>query len=333
MVRYLARRVLIFGPSLLLVSMLTFVMVRSAGGDPAELRLGLHASPESLQRVRREMGLTDSWPVQYWRWLAGAVNGNLGRSYLTGSSVTAEILSRFPATLELALGSMIVAIPLGIAAGTVSAVRSRTIVDNLTMVGGLFGISIPTFWLGVMLIIVFAVWLGWVPVAGSADVHLGIYPITRFSLIDGFLEEGWSGLWDAARHLILPAVTLAGWPMAILARHMRSSLLEVLHQDYTRTARAKGLRFLRLVWRHAFPNALIPVVAVAALETGYLLGGAVITETVFAWPVIGNLTIQALAARDYMLVQGAVLLFAVVFAALNVLADVTYTLLDPRIRY
>ena len=136
-----------------------------------------------------------------------------------------------------------------------------------------------------------------------------------------------------ARHLILPAVTLAGWPMAILARHMRSSLLEVLHQDYTRTARAKGLRFLRLVWRHAFPNALIPVVAVAALETGYLLGGAVITETVFAWPGIGNLTIQALAARDYMLVQGAVLLFAVVFAALNVLADVTYTLLDPRIRY
>jgi len=162
---------------------------------------------------------------------------------------------------------------------------------------------------------------------------MGVYPITGFSLIDGFLEEGWPGFSDAARHLILPAVTLAGWPMAILARHMRSSLLEVLHQDYARTARAKGLRFVRLVWRHAFPNALIPVVAVAALETGYLLGGAVITETVFAWPGIGNLTIQALAARDYMLVQGTVLLFAVVFAALNVLADVTYAVLDPRIRY
>jgi peptide/nickel transport system permease protein len=332
-VRYLTRRVLIFVPSLLLVSVLTFVMVRSAGGDPAELKLGLHASPEALLRVRREMGLTDAWPVQYWHWLASAVGGNLGRSYLTGSSVTAEILSRFPATLELALASMIVAVPFGIAAGTVSAVRSHTVVDNLAMVGGLFGISIPTFWLGVMLIIVFAVWLGWVPVAGSVDVHLGVYPITRFSLIDGFLEMGWPGLWDAARHLILPAVTLAGWPMAILARHMRSSLLEVLHQDYARTARAKGLRFLRLVWRHAFPNALIPVVTVAALETGYLLGGAVITETVFAWPGIGNLTIQALAARDYMLVQGTILLFAVVFAVLNVLADLTYALLDPRIRY
>ncbi|HEV2358419.1 MAG TPA: ABC transporter permease [bacterium] len=333
MVRYLARRVLVFVPSLLLVSIITFVMVRTAGGDPASLKLGLHASPESLARMRREMGLADPWPVQYGHWLADAVRGNLGRSYLTGSNVTYELLNRFPATLELTLASMIVAVPVGVAIGTVSAVRSHTVVDNLSMMGGLVGISIPTFWLGVMLIVIFAVWLGLVPVAGSVDVHMGVYPITGFSLIDGFVEEGWPGLWDAARHLILPAVTLAGWPTAILARHMRSSLLEVLHQDYTRTARAKGLRFLRLVWRHAFPNALIPVVTIAALETGYLLGGAVITETVFAWPGIGNLTIQALAARDYMLVQGTVLLFAVVFAALNILADVTYAFLDPRIRY
>ncbi|TMI83459.1 MAG: ABC transporter permease [Bacillati bacterium ANGP1] len=318
MVRYLARRVLIFVPSLMLVSILTFVMVRTAGGDPASLKLGLHASPESLARLRREMGLTDPWPVQYGHWFADAVRGDLGRSYLTGSRVTYEILNRFPATLELALASMLIAVPLGIAVGTVSAVRPRTLVDHLSMLGGLFGISIPTFWLGVMLIIVFAVWLGVVPVAGSNDVHMGVYPITG---------------WDALRHLILPAATLAGWPMAILARHMRSSLLEVLHQDYARTARAKGLRFLRLVWRHAFPNALIPVVTVIALETGYLLGGAVITETVFAWPGIGNLTIQALAARDYMLVQGTVLLFAVVFAVLNIIADVTNALLDPRIRY
>ena len=333
MVRYLARRVLIFVPSLMLVSILTFVMVRTAGGDPASLKLGLHASPESLARLRREMGLTDPWPVQYGHWFADAVRGDLGRSYLTGSRVTYEILNRFPATLELALASMLIAVPVGIAVGTVSAVRSRTLVDNLSMLGGLFGISIPTFWLGVMLIIVFAVWLGVVPVAGSNDVHMGVYPITGLSLVDGFIEDGGPGLWDALRHLILPAATLAGWPMAILARHMRSSLLEVLHQDYARTARAKGLRFLRLVWRHAFPNALIPVVTVIALETGYLLGGAVITETVFAWPGIGNLTIQALAARDYMLVQGTVLLFAVVFAVLNIIADVTNALLDPRIRY
>jgi peptide/nickel transport system permease protein len=332
-VRYLARRILVFVPSLILVSILTFVMVRTAGGDPASLKLGLHASPESLARLRREMGLADPWPVQYWHWFVDAVRGNLGRSYLTGSNVTYELLNRFPATLELAAASMIIAVPLGVAVGTISAVRSHTVIDNLSMVGGLVGISIPTFWLGVMLIIVFAVWLGLVPVAGSVDVHMGVYPITGFSLIDGVLEEGWPGFWDAARHLVLPAVTLAGWPMAILARHMRSSLLEVLHQDYARTARAKGLGFLRLVWRHAFPNALVPVVAVAALETGYLLGGAVITETVFAWPGIGNLTIQALAARDYMLVQGTVLLFAVVFAVLNVLADVSYALLDPRIRY
>ena len=333
MLRYLIRRVLVFAPSLVLVSMLTFVMVRMAGGDPAALKLGLHATPESLHHLRGEMGLLDPWPVQYWKWLLGALHGDLGRSYLTGSSVTYEILSRFPATLELAVASMMVAVPVGIAVGTISGVRPHTVVDNVSMLGGLFGISIPTFWLGVMLIIVFAVWLGVTPVAGSSDVHLGVYPITGFSVIDGWMEAGWNGAWDAMSHLILPAVTLAGWPMAILARHMRSSLLEVLHQDYTRTARAKGVQFVRLVWRHAFPNALIPVVTVAALETGYLLGGAVITETVFAWPGIGNLTIQALAARDYMLVQGTVLLFAVVFAVLNILADVTYAVLDPRIRY
>ena len=210
MVRYLARRVLIFVPSLMLVSILTFVMVRTAGGDPASLKLGLHASPESLARLRREMGLTDPWPVQYGHWFADAVRGDLGRSYLTGSRVTYEILNRFPATLELALASMLIAVPLGIAVGTVSAVRPRTLVDHLSMLGGLFGISIPTFWLGVMLIIVFAVWLGVVPVAGSNDVHMGVYPITGLSLVDGFIEDGGPGLWDALRHLILPAATLAG---------------------------------------------------------------------------------------------------------------------------
>src|SRR5438132_1603248 len=210
----------------MLVSILTFVMVRTAGGDPASLKLGLHASPESLARLRREMGLTDPWPVQYGHWLAHAVRGVPGRSYLAGPRVTHEVLNRFRAALELALPFIALAVPLGLAVRPGPPLRPRS-----------------------------------------------------------------------------PA------------------------------ARAKGLRFLRLVWRHAFPNALIPVVTVIALETGYLLGGAVITETVFARPGIGNLTVQALAARDYMLVQGTVLLFAVVFAVLNIIADVTNALLDPRIRY
>jgi peptide/nickel transport system permease protein len=330
---YVGRRLLIFVPSLLLVSMVTFVMVRTAGGDPASLKLGLHGSAEALERVRREMGLADPWPVQYWRWFVGAIHGDLGRSYVTGASVTREILHRLPATFELATASMLVAVPIGMAVGTVSALRPRTIVDNLSMLAGLFGISIPTFWLGILLIIVLAVWLGWLPVAGSADVHLGIEPMTGFSLVDGLLQGGWAAFWDALQHLVLPALTLAGWPMAIIARHMRSSLLDVLYQDYIRTGRAKGLALGRLVWHHAFPNALAPVVAVIALETGYLLGGAVITETVFAWPGVGSLTIEAIAQRDYMLVQGAVLLFAVVFAVLNMMADVIYSVLDPRIRY
>ena len=333
MALYVLRRLLIFVPSLLLVSMVTFVMVRTAGGDPASLRLGLRGSAETLERMRREMGLADPWPVQYGRWLAGAVRGDLGRSYLTGTSVNQEILLRLPATFQLAVMSMAIAVPIGILVGTISALRPRTFVDNTAMVCGLVGISVPTFWLGILLIVLLAVWLQWLPVAGSVDVHLGIRPVTGFSLVDGFAQGGWPALWDALQHLILPALTLAGWPMAIIARHMRSSLLEVLYQDYIRTARAKGLGLVRLVWRHAFPNALIPVVAVTALETGYLLGGAVITETVFAWPGIGSLTIQAIARRDYMVVQGTVLLFAGVFATLNIVADLIYAVLDPRIRY
>jgi peptide/nickel transport system permease protein len=331
--RFLFRRLLVFIPGLILVSMVTFVMVRTAGGDPASLQLGLRATAESLARLRRELGLSDPWPVQYWHWFVAAVRGDLGRSYTTGASVTQELLGRFPATLELAMAAMFVAVPAGILVGTIAALRPHTVVDNMSMLGGLIGISIPTFWLGIMLIIIAAVWLGWLPVSGSIDVHLGIYPLTGFSLVDGLVEGGWPGFWDAVRHLILPALTLAGWPAAILARHMRSSLLEVLHQDYMRTGRAKGLGRVGLVLRHAFPNALIPVITVVALETGYLLGGAVITETVFSWPGIGSLTIRALSGRDYMIVQGAVLLFAAVFAILNVLADVTYALLDPRIRY
>lgn len=333
MLRYLARRVLVFLPGIVLVSMITFVMVRTAGGDPASLRLGLHSSTEALARMRREFGLTDPWPVQYWHWLRAALHGDLGRSYTTGANVTAEILGRFPATIELGLSAIAIAIPAGLLVGTLAALRPRSALDTVAMAGGMIGISIPTFWLGIMWIIVAAVWLGWLPSGGSVDVHLGVYPQTGFSVIDGFLQAGWPGLRDALLHLVLPALTLAGWPAAILARHMRGSLLETLHQDYTRTARAKGLGWVRLVLRHAFPNALIPVVTVVALETGYLLGGAVITETVFSWPGIGGLTIQAIASRDYMMVQGAVLLFATVFALLNLIADLSYAFLDPRVRY
>jgi peptide/nickel transport system permease protein len=333
MLRHVAKRMLIFVPSLLLVSMITFVMVRVAGGDPATLRLGFNATPTSLERLRREFGLLDPWPVQYWHWFRNAVRGDLGRSYTTGASVSEEILGRLPATVELTLASIGGAIPLGIAFGTIAAVRPRSFLDNLSTAGGMVGISIPTFWLGVLLIVVFAVWLRWVPVAGSNDVRLGIPQVTGFSIIDGYLGMGWYGLWDAAKHLVLPAATLAGWPAAILARHMRSSLLEVLYQDYIRTGRAKGLRDSSLIWRHAYRNALVPVVTVIALETGYLLGGAVITETIFAWPGIGNLLITAIAGRDYMIVQGAVLLFLVIFAALNAAAELAYAALDPRIRY
>jgi peptide/nickel transport system permease protein len=331
--RYLVQRVLILVPGLVLVSMLTFVMVRIAEGDPAAIQLGVHATPQSLEQLRREMGLLDPWPIQYLHWFKGAVKGDLGRSFLTNARVTHEIMVGFPATLQLAVASMVIAVIVGGFVGIISALRPHTLSDNLSMLVSLLGLSVPTFWLGVLLIIAFAVWLGWLPVAGSVNVRLGIIPVTRFSLVDGFVQAGWPGFWDALSHLILPALTLASRPMAILARHLRSNLLDVLYQDYVRTARAKGLALIPIVWRHALPNAMIPVVTVIALETGYLLGGAVITETVFAWPGMGSLVIRAIAERDYMIVQGVVLVLAVVFAILNIMADVVYTVLDPRIRY
>lgn len=333
MAQYILRRLGLAVPLLLAISLVVFLMLHTAGGDPAEVRLGQRADAESLAAVRHELGLDRPLAVQYLDFLGDAVRGDLGRSYRSNVEVSDEISQRFPATIELAVAAMVIATAIGIAAGMLAARSRHGFFDYSSTAGALIGVSIPTFWLGILLIIVFGLWLDWLPISGRVDPRLGADPAAPFLTIRSYLDGDWTVGNDSLKHLILPAITLAAWPAAITARMTRASLIEAMDRDYIRTARAKGLREGVIVNRHAFRNALIPIVTVLGLEFGSLLGGAVVTETVFAWPGLGGLTVAAIKARDYQVVQGVVLLLGAIFILLNLLVDVAYAALDPRIRY
>jgi peptide/nickel transport system permease protein/oligopeptide transport system permease protein len=305
MTTYIARRLLTVIPTLLGVLLAVFLMVRLAPGDPAQLLAGEFATPETLADIRQRFGLDQPWHVQLGLYAANVVRGDLGQSVRTRKPVTYELRQYFPNTLRLTLGAMLVALLIGIPAGIIAAIRPGTIFDLLAMLGALIGVSMPVFWFGLMAILIFSVQLGWFPVAGTGT------------------------LW----HLVLPAITLGTGTAAILARMTRSAMLEVLSQDYIRTARAKGVSGRVVVFKHALRNALIPVVTITGLQFGGLLEGAVITETVFAWPGIGQLLVGSILARDYPVVQGAVLLIAVAFILINLVVDLLYGAIDPRIRY
>jgi peptide/nickel transport system permease protein len=320
-------------PILLGVSLLVFLMLHTAGGDPAQTMLGTRANAESLAELRHELGLDRPLLVQYLDFLSGAVRGDFGRSYRSNTPVVAEIANRFPATIELAVTAMAIAVLTGVIFGTLAAVRRHSFIDYFSSTVVLFGVSIPTFWLGIILIIIFGLWLRWLPISGRVNPRLGADPSAPFLTLSALLQGIWTVAKDAFLHLLLPAVTLAAWPAAIVARMTRASLIEALGQDYVRTARAKGLPDRLIVVRHAAQNAVLPVLTVVGLEFGTLLGGAVITETIFSWPGLGQLTVNAIGARDYQMVQGVVVLLAAVFVLLNLLVDVLYAVLDPRIRY
>lgn len=305
MLQYTLRRVLIAIPSILGVMIIVFAMVRLAPGDPAQLLAGEFADAETIELIRERFGLNQSIPEQFLRFVGGVVQGDLGRSTRSNREVTADLAVYFPNTLELALGAIAVAILLGIPMGIIAALRPNTPVDLVVMLGALLGVSMPVFWFGLLAILIFSVELGWFPVAGRGTL----------------------------RHLVLPAITLSASSLAIIARMTRSSMLEVLGQDFIRTARAKGLFGRGVVLKHALRNALVPVVTVVGLQFGALLAGAVITETVFTWPGIGSLLVQSILARDYPVVQGAVLLIAVSFIIVNLIVDLIYGYIDPRIRY
>ncbi len=292
-------------PVLLGVSVVVFAAIRLIPGDPAQLMAGQAATQEVVAEIRQSLGLDQPLPVQYLYFLRNALRGDLGRSLFNGVPVVEELGQRFPRTVRLALASMLVASLIGIPAGILAATRRQSWTDTAVMAAALVGVSMPVFWLGLNLILVFSVRLAWFPVFG---------------------HETW-------RHLVLPSVTLGTASAAIVARMTRSAMLEVLGQDYVRTARAKGLAERVVVNRHALRNALIPVVTILGLQLGTLLSGAVLTETVFAWPGIGRLLVEAVLARDYPVIQGTTLLIATTFVVLNVAVDVLYGLLDPRIRY
>jgi peptide/nickel transport system permease protein len=313
--RYVVRRLLLLVPVLLGVSVIIFMVLHLAPGDPAEIMLGSQATQADLERLRAELGLTEPLYAQYVHWLGLVARGDLGRSIWMKRPVLAEVLGRFKATLVLTGAALVLSTAGGLALGILSAVRPNSLLDRLSAVASLFGASMPVFWLGIVLMVVFALWLGWLPASGM------------------FAPYGGGHALDLLAHLALPAVTLAAASVTIIARLTRSTMLETLGQDYIRTARAKGVVERAVVLRHGLKNALIPIVTVVGVQAGYLLGGAVLTETVFAWPGVGTLMVQGILARDFPLVQGCVLVVALSFVVINLLVDLLYAWLDPRIRY
>jgi len=303
--RYVLRRLLLAVPVLFGVSFGVFVMVHLVPGDTAVVLAGDTASPQQIQEIRHELGLDQPLPVQYARFLERLGHGSLGRSVRTGREVMIEIFDRFPYTLELALAAVVIATVVGVSLGVWAAVNKGGLVDQLTMGFASLGLSIPTFWIASLMIIVFSLTLRWLPVTGA-------------------------GSW---KHLVLPAAALSLQSAAIKVRITRSSMLEVLGQDYLRTARAKGLRERTVIVRHALKNALIPIITLIGLQFGGLLGGAFIIETIFGWPGLGQLAVQSIFVRDFPVIQGTVLLVAVAYFASNLVVDVLYAWLDPRIRY
>jgi len=331
LLNYIVRRLVLLIPVLIGVSILTFSMIHMIPGDPARSMLGTKASEEALTELREDLGLNDPYLIQYGKFLGDLAQGDLGHSFKTKAPVTEELESRLPATIELTLFAMAIAMVVGVLAGVISAVKQYSWFDNLSMTGALFGVSIPIFWLGLMMIWLFSVQLGWLPASGRLSTEVEIDAITHFYLLDSILNWNWAGFQDAFIHLLMPGVALATIPMAIIARMTRSSMLEVMNQDYIRTADAKGLASYLVIFQHALKNAFLPVLTVIGLQFGFLLGGAVLTETIFSWPGIGRFVLQSILARDYPVVQSTILIIAIIFVFVNLITDILYKYIDPRI--
>jgi peptide/nickel transport system permease protein len=313
--RYLVRRLLLLVPVLMGVSVIVFLVLHLAPGDPAEIMLGSQATQADRMRLRADLGLDDPLYLQYGRWMGHVVQGDLGRSLWMRRPVLGEVLTRLEATLLLTATALVISSIGGVALGVLSATRPNSLLDRTSAVASLFGASMPVFWLGIVLMVLFSLVLGWLPASGM------------------YAPYGGGDLVDLAKHLVLPAITLAAASITIVARLTRAAMLDVLGQDFIRTARAKGLVERSVVVRHALKNAMVPIVTVIGVQAGYLLGGAVLTETVFAWPGVGTLMVQGILARDIPLVQGCVLVVALTFVLVNLTVDLLYAFLDPRIRY
>jgi peptide/nickel transport system permease protein len=319
-------------PVLLGITVLAFALLRVTG-DPCAALLGERYTVARCEDIRERYGLNRHPVIQYASYLRTTLSGDLGRSILTKRQVTSELKIVFPATVELALAAMTIAVLVGIPLGVVAAARHNSLVDLSSMLVALIGVSMPVFWLGLMLVYVFAFKLGWFPTGGRIDPDMALETHTNLYVLDSLLTGNLGALRSALHHLVLPALALSTIPTAIIARISRSAMLDVLHQDYIRTARAKGLAELSVIGHHGLSNALLPVVTVIGLQTGFLLSGAVLTETIFAWPGMGRWIVNAVSSNDVPVVQAGVLVFATVFVLANLVVDVSYAWLDPRIRY
>ena len=333
MFKYIIKRILMLIPVLLGVSVIVFLIMRVFSPDPAPIVLGQHATVEAANAWRAANGLDAPLYIQFFNFIKGAVTGDLGTSYYTKTPVTTEIFSRFPATIELAIAAIIFASLFGIIIGVISAVKKNSFFDHAGMVLALIGVSMPIFWLGILLIILFAGVWHILPSGGRIDPLLQPVVSSGFYIYDTLSIGDMEAFTDAVKHLILPALALGMYSMAIITRMTRSSMLETMNQDYIRTARAKGVSEHRVVTHHALRNAMIPVTTVIGLQFGSLLGGAVLTETVFSWPGIGNYTVECILKSDFPVVQGVVLLIACIFVLINLVVDVIYAFIDPRIKF
>ncbi|MER2261610.1 MAG: ABC transporter permease [Psychrobacillus sp.] len=333
MLHYIGKRLLQLIPVLLGMTFLVFMIIRAIPGDPAQVILGQLASKEAIESLRASLGLDNPWYVQYFDYLFGLLQGDLGESMRTVQPVATEIWPYLAATFELAFFAILIAVVIGVNAGIISAWFQNSWFDYLAMVIALIGVSMPIFWLGLMEQWIFSVELQWLPPGGRDDARDPVSAVTNLYVIDTIMNGRFDQLGDVLKHLILPSIALATIPMAIIARMTRSSMLEVMRADYVRTAKAKGQKMFWVVYKHSLKNAIIPVLTVVGLQMGLLLGGAILTETIFGWPGIGRYIYDAIQYRDYPVIQSGILVVAFIFVMINLLVDILYGLVDPRIKY
>ncbi|WP_066305426.1 ABC transporter permease [Bacillus sp. FJAT-29814] len=333
MFTYTIRRVLSLIPVLFGMTLVVFAIIHAIPGDPAQVILGQKATAEAIATLTRELGLDRPWYIQYFDYLGNLLQGDLGTSLRTRGPINVEIWPFLAATAELTLVAMIIAVVVGVNAGIISAWFSRSWFDYGAMVLALIGVSMPIFWLGLMFQWAFSIELGWLPTTGRVNVRDPVTAVTNFYLIDALLQGRTDQFITVLKHLIMPSAALATIPMAIIARMTRATMLEVMKSDYVRTARAKGLRMFWVVYKHSLKNAIIPVLTVIGLQTGLLLGGAILTETIFGWPGIGRYLYEAIAYRDYPVIQSGILIIAAIFVLINLVVDLLYVFVDPRIKY
>ncbi|MFJ7828205.1 ABC transporter permease [Psychrobacillus sp. NPDC096623] len=333
MLHYIGKRLLQLIPVLLGMTFVVFMIIRAIPGNPAQVILGQLASKEAIEALEIKLGLNEPWYTQYFNYLFGLLKGDLGESMRTVQPVAEEIWPYLAATIELAFFAIIIAVIIGVNAGIISAWFQNSWFDYMAMVLALIGVSMPIFWLGLMEQWIFGIELQWLPTTGREEVRDPVNSITSLYIVDTIIQGRFDQLGTVLKHLVLPGIALATIPMAIIARMTRSSMLEVMRADYVRTARAKGQKMFWVVYKHALKNAIIPVLTVIGLQTGLLLGGAILTETIFGWPGIGRYIYEAISFRDYPVIQSGILVVAFIFVMINLFVDILYGLVDPRIKY